>query len=378
MIKLRSVIQPLLLIMVVACDQSHSRMDTANPALEQANTARSAAELVRSVKRGNGRACNHPNVISHIKLAATGELTFPPDVAWNGGWTSEFTQDFHNNFNGDVSRVVLNAHDAGASSVSCSALYTATINGFWANTPIDYNIQISVDQEPIIEILNTRQLTTAAGQAKHQYYCENIYPEQVQQHGTPYALICTLEELQRVEPSRLEGPVSRSSTPPPPPTNASTRTQSSPVKLSSASTPPPSEVSAPSRSDDHSSGPPVVISGPPPSPAPQFLPPPPRDTRPTTISNPSWSRPPTPRFPGAARLLRITDGSAELSCTVTADGSLQRCRVLSETPRGAGFGTAVQAAAQSATVSRQTVDRLAAGGSVTFELRLHDDQPRTD
>jgi TonB family protein len=66
--------------------------------------------------------------------------------------------------------------------------------------------------------------------------------------------------------------------------------------------------------------------------------------RPVRITNPDWVRQPSAEdisayYPKAARRAKI-QGSAAIMCEVSADGGLQRCRVISEGPEGEGFGRA--------------------------------------
>ena len=82
---------------------------------------------------------------------------------------------------------------------------------------------------------------------------------------------------------------------------------------------------------------------PPPPPAP------PAPPRPSIITNPQWVRKPDGGdleryYPQRARDQEV-DGRATIECTVTANGSLTSCSVVSESPAGAGFGEATVRAA---------------------------------
>jgi TonB family protein len=91
----------------------------------------------------------------------------------------------------------------------------------------------------------------------------------------------------------------------------------------------------------------------------------------STITNPSWTRPPTPTtYPAAAMDQGVSSGSAEVSCAVLADGRVSDCGVVSETPEGAGFGQAAVAAAAEARLSPRTVDSVPVGGTVRFTIRF--------
>lgn len=336
-----------------------------------ARSAPSGADLVTSVKRGDGAACDHQMVLEHIGLLATGQLTYSDEDNWNGGWTPAHIQDFRSSFVSQVTQIVRNSYDDSASRISCGALYTAATNGAWFSHPIEYDIQISVDQEPIIAVRDERQLKETAWRAHHLYYCENIYPEQVQREGTPYGIVCTLDELRRVERTRLERAVI-----PVVPAESEKRNDAQQRDEQARD----NERKLAERAAEERvgrveyRGPPVILPGPPPPPPMPATP----DDRPTVIANPTWQRPPQPRFPGMARLRRVVRGSAEVSCRIWPNGSLGSCRATSETPRGFGFGEEAVRAGDEARVTSQTVNRLAAGGSVTFTLRFEDDQPRVD
>ena len=67
------------------------------------------------------------------------------------------------------------------------------------------------------------------------------------------------------------------------------------------------------------------------------------------ITQPNWiRRPSAPQFaavfPADARR-KCVDGRAAIGCSVTTEGTLDRCQVLSESPAGAGFGAAALALA---------------------------------
>ena len=88
------------------------------------------------------------------------------------------------------------------------------------------------------------------------------------------------------------------------------------------------------------------------------------DQPPTTSTEPvtdvQWARQPRATaddFPVRA-LEREISGSAVLSCTSRADGSVENCRVVSETPAGMGFGRAAIRVVQRAQLSPVSVDAM--------------------
>ena len=120
-------------------------------------------------------------------------------------------------------------------------------------------------------------------------------------------------------------------------------------------------------------GPPVMVFEPaPPAPAPVVEAPPAPPT-PTVITRPTWlKRPSADQLADAypARALRLErTGSAVLSCSVTARGSLTGCVVASETPEGAGFGAAALKLTRHFLMSPRTEDgRPVDGGQVRIPV----------
>ncbi|WP_242076396.1 hypothetical protein [Brevundimonas diminuta] len=190
---LAQVAAPILLLATAACDQTQRGAELSNLV-----ELTGRQEVTQLVERGEGRACAHDVVLNDIRKVATHNLIFSEEETWNGGWSRTSVEKFNNSFKSQLDRIVLNAHDPNASLVSCSAEHTASIDGKSFSTSIDYTVRLTVDREPFIELTDTQQLKNSAWSAQHLFYCEQIYPDQVQRHGTPYALVCTLHELERV------------------------------------------------------------------------------------------------------------------------------------------------------------------------------------
>jgi len=93
------------------------------------------------------------------------------------------------------------------------------------------------------------------------------------------------------------------------------------------------------------------------------------------VTNPDWSV-----KPSAADLLRFypdraqrynVGGQARILCHVTAEGALDRCQVISETPTGYGIGDAALAAAKLFVMKPKTVDgQPVAGGMVVIPFNF--------
>jgi protein TonB len=102
-------------------------------------------------------------------------------------------------------------------------------------------------------------------------------------------------------------------------------------------------------------------------------PPAPRDP---DIRNPTWIKRPGPSefarfYPDRAQRMG-QEGSATITCAVTAAGSLTGCRLVRETPDDYGFGAATLKLSQYFKMSPRTVDgRVVEGGQVTIPIRFN-------
>jgi TonB family protein len=96
---------------------------------------------------------------------------------------------------------------------------------------------------------------------------------------------------------------------------------------------------------------------------------------PAQVTNPDWEKIPNgddfaARFPPQA-LEAGKGGRADIECKVAAEGFLKNCRVVSETPKGEGFGNAALAMAWDFKMKPQSVDgKPVEGASVHIPIRF--------
>lgn len=88
------------------------------------------------------------------------------------------------------------------------------------------------------------------------------------------------------------------------------------------------------------------------------------------ITDPTWTRMPSPEFPERAASRGVSTGTVTLECGASANGSLTGCSIVSEDPSGVGFGQAALRSVSSARLSPQTVSRAAADAKVRWNIRF--------
>lgn len=85
---------------------------------------------------------------------------------------------------------------------------------------------------------------------------------------------------------------------------------------------------------------------------------------------PAWVRQPIPEYPELAMSRGIESGDVVLRCETLAAGEFGACEVVSESPRGAGFGEAALAATRQARVKPRSIDGFETDGMIQFTVRF--------
>ncbi len=83
-----------------------------------------------------------------------------------------------------------------------------------------------------------------------------------------------------------------------------------------------------------------------------------------------WARPIIPEFPELAASRGVENGEVAVGCAIAAGGLLDECRILSETPQGAGFGRSALRSAERSRVELPDDEGSVIGKVVTFTVRF--------
>lgn len=85
---------------------------------------------------------------------------------------------------------------------------------------------------------------------------------------------------------------------------------------------------------------------------------------------PGWTRQPAPDFPGIALRRGIEKGEARLGCVVGPEGVPGECRIMAETPAGAGFGQSALRSLERSRVRLPEDQGSLIGKVVSFTIRF--------
>ncbi len=88
------------------------------------------------------------------------------------------------------------------------------------------------------------------------------------------------------------------------------------------------------------------------------------------VVNPAWIVQPAPAFPRLAMEKGVEAGRVELQCPVSAEGIIESCWILKETPAGAGFGQAAVTGAARGRLRPRTIDGVPTAGMVRFSVNF--------
>ncbi|MGZ9114054.1 MAG: energy transducer TonB [Brevundimonas sp.] len=83
-----------------------------------------------------------------------------------------------------------------------------------------------------------------------------------------------------------------------------------------------------------------------------------------------WASQPRPDFPSLAMERGLEQAEVRLVCLVAAEGALDDCRILSETPAGAGFGRSAQRSAERARLGLPEDEGSVIGKVISFTIRF--------
>lgn len=323
--------------LALACSATASCQQRSHASQAESPSEAQQTTLIHQIMRGDASVCTDPTVIEMVGREGI-------DTPFYGyKWADENETKFWSVYTDRVKKITFENFQHDAKKLTCAGFYSASIPGWSNSTRVEYEVQATLEGKYVVRITNMPDLQDVVMALKTIYWRENIMgpAEEARQRSVQARIERDREAWEQHEAQRRAAGDERDKAVQ---ADAERRKVVSRVEFG---------------------GPPPTLAGPPAPPSP---------ARPQVVSNPSWTRSPQAQMPERALSQGVQSGNVTLSCSVQQNGSLSRCTVMSETPSGVGFGRAAMQSAADARVAPRTVDSVAEGGSVRFNITFRADQ----